>query len=232
MLTDADRATIEGAVREAETRTRGEIYCVLAEEASEYREVPLAWAAAAALLGPAVVLLAGVQVEAPDIFDGGWTAAQVGGMAETAARAALAGAIVLQGALFVAVLLLASLPAVRWRLTPRGLRRDRVRRRAMEFFLTKNLHATRERTGVLIFVALRERMAEIVADDGVAALVEPKVWDEAMAALVAGLKRDAPAEGFSAAVGLCADVLARHFPADPNDNPNELPDAVVELPSL
>jgi putative membrane protein len=51
-----------------------------------------------------------------------------------------------------------------------------------------------------------------------------------MAALTEGLKRREPAAGFAAAIGLCADVLAERFPADPNDNPNELPDAVVILP--
>jgi putative membrane protein len=83
---------------------------------------------------------------------------------------------------------------------------------------------------VLIFVSLAERMAEIVADDGIAAQVEPHVWDRAMAALAEGLKRGEPSAGFAAAIGLCGDVLAERFPADSNDNPNELPDAVVLLP--
>ena len=59
--------------------------------------------------------------------------------------------------------------------------------------------------------------------------MEPDVWDQAMAALTAGLKRGEPAAGFAAAIGLCADVLAERFPARA-DNPNELPDAVVMLP--
>jgi putative membrane protein len=83
---------------------------------------------------------------------------------------------------------------------------------------------------VLIFVSLAERMAEIIADEGIASRVEPTVWDRAMAALAEGLKREEPAAGFAAAVGLCGDVLAEHFPATPGDNPNELPDAVVLLP--
>jgi putative membrane protein len=232
MLTDADRAAIEAAVAEAEGRTLGEIYCVLAQEASDYREVPLAWAAAAALLAPALLLLAGIEVQAPELFDTGWTAAQVGGVAEAAARAALLGAILLQGLLFAAVLLAVSAPPLRRALTPRGLKRDRVRRRAQEVFLTKGLHATRDRTGVLIFVSFRERMAEIIADEGVASKVEPRVWDEAMAALVAGIRRGEPAAGFTAAIRMCGAVLAEHFPPGARDNPNELPDSLVELPAL
>jgi len=230
-LSSTDLAAIEAAVREAETRTTGEIYCVVAPDSSAYGETPLAWAAGVALLAPALLLLAGVHVSVPDVF-ASWSAAQVGAAVEGAARGALVGVLVLQGVLFSATAAIVAIPTVRRTLTPRGLKRDRVRRRAAEQFLAKNLHLTRERTGVLIFVSLGERMAELIADEGIAAQVEPAVWDRAMAALIAGLKRDEPAAGFAAAVGLCADVLADRFPGRVDDNPNELPDAVVILPGL
>jgi putative membrane protein len=230
-LTPSDLVAIEAAVREAEVRTTGEIYCVVAEESSEYGETPVAWAAGVALLAPALLLLGGVHVSAPDLF-GGWTSAQLSQAAESAARQALVGAILLQGALFLVTWLIATIPAVRRFLTPPYLKRDRVRRRAEEQFLAKNLHATRERTGVLIYVSLAERKAELIADEGIAEHVDPKAWDRAMAALTEGLKRGEPAAGFAAAVGLCADLLAERFPADPANNPNELPDAVVILPRV
>jgi putative membrane protein len=230
-LSSSDLTAIENAVREAEARTTGEIYCVAAEESSEYGETPLAWAAGVALLAPALLLAAGVHVQAPDLF-GGWSAAQAGQLAQRAAREALLGAVLLQGALFVATFAMVSLEPVKRLLTPAAFKRERVRRRAQEQFLAKNLHATRERTGVLIFVSFAEHMAELIADEGIAAQVEPAVWDRAMAALVAGLKRGEPAAGFAAAIGLCADILAEKFPADPNDNPDELPDALVILPRL
>ncbi|MGA0606479.1 TPM domain-containing protein [Phenylobacterium sp. VNQ135] len=230
LLSPSDLSAIQDAVREAETRTTGEIYCVVAEESSGYRETPLAWAAGVALLGPALLLLAGVHVEAPDLL-GGWTAAQVSSVAEAAARRALIGAVLLQGVLFALTLAITSIPAVRRALTPRGLKRDRVRRRAQEQFVAKNLHATRERTGVLIYVSFAEHMAELIADEGIASHVDPQVWERAMAALTEGLKRREPAAGFASAIGLCADVLAERFPPRA-DNPNELPDAVVILPNL
>lgn len=111
-----------------------------------------------------------------------------------------------------------------------AFKRERVRRRAQEQFLAKNLHRTRERTGVLIFASFDEHMAEIIADEGIASLVEPAVWDRAMTALTEGLKRGQAGAGFAAAVGLCGDVLAERFPVRSGDNPNELPDAVVVLP--
>lgn len=228
-LSPSDLAAIEAAIREAETRTTGELYCVIAEESGDYGETPLAWAAGVALLGPALLLLGGVHVSAPDLF-GGWTAAQVSRAAERAARDALIGAILLQTVLFVLALILVGIPPVRRALTPRAFKRERVRRRAAEQFAAKNLHLTRERTGVLLFISFAERMAELIADEGVAAHVDPKVWDEAMAALTEKLARGQLAAGVVAAIGLCGEVLAERFPADLANNPDQLPNAVVVLP--
>ncbi|MDB5498091.1 MAG: hypothetical protein JWP28_2122 [Phenylobacterium sp.] len=228
-LSPSELAAIEAAVRQAEARTTGEIYCVVTEESSHYGETAIAWAAGVALLGPALLLLAGVHVTIPDLFST-WSASQVGAAVESAVRRALLGAIALQVVLFVLTAVIVSIPPVRRALTPGSLKRLRVRRRAAEQFVAKNLHLTRERTGVLIFVSLGERMAELIADDGIAEHVEPHVWDRAMAALTEGLRRGQQEAGFAAAIGLCADVLAEKFPQRPGDNPNELPDAVVVLP--
>jgi putative membrane protein len=231
LLSPSDLQAVEAAVRAAEARTTGEIYCVVAEESSDYHATPLAWAAGVALLAPAVLLLAGVQVSAPDMaMFGGWTADQVEDVGEATARAALIGTLLLQALLFVVTVLVVAIHPVRRALTPRGMKRDRVRQRAEEQFIAKNLHATRERTGVLIYVSAAERMAELIADETIHALAPDGTWDRALAALTAGLKRGEPAAGFAAAIGQCADVLAERFPARPGDNPNELPDAVVILP--
>ena len=89
----ADRALLarlfQAAVRAAEARTTGEIYCVVAEESADYHATPLAWAAGVALLAPAILLLLGIEVTAPDMsLFGGWTADQVEDVGEATARAA------------------------------------------------------------------------------------------------------------------------------------------------
>jgi putative membrane protein len=230
-LSPSDLAAIEACVRAAEARTTGEIYCIVTEESAHYTEIVIAWATVVALLGPAVLLLAGVEVTVPDVF-AAWSASDVGAAIETAVRRALIGAIVVQGVLFMLTAAIVSIPPVRRFLTPKGLKRLRVQRRAAEQFIAKNLHLTRERTGVMIFVSLGERMAELIADEGIADHVDAHVWDKAMTSLTDGLKRGDVEAGFAAAVGLCGDVLAEKFPARPGDNPNELPDAVVVLPRL
>ncbi len=233
LLSAEDLAAIEAAVRAAEARTSGEIYCVVAEESSDYHATPLAWAAGVALLAPALLLMGGIQVTVPDVSEfGGWSAAQVEDIGEASVRAALVGTLLLQAVLFVATVLLVAIGPVRRALTPRGLKRERVRQRAEEQFLSKNLHATRERTGVLIYVSAAERMAELIADEGIHAQAPPGTWDRAMAALTDGLRRGQAGAGFATAVTLCGEVLAEKFPSRPDDNPNELSDSVVVLPGV
>jgi putative membrane protein len=228
LLRPDDAQAIQAALAAADARTSGEIYCVVAEESSHYPEVALAWAALVAILAPAILLMAGIRVTVPDLF-GDWSAAEVSAAAEAAARSALLGAIVLQGLLFVVVGLVLAWPPARRAVTPGLIKRDHVRRRAAEQFLAKNLHAHHARTGVMIYVSLAERMAEIIAEDKVAAAVDPHAWDPAMHALVEGLKHGHAAQGFAAAIEACAGVMAQRFPAGPDDPPADL-DALVQLP--
>ena len=76
MLTPEDHERITAAVAKAEEGTSGDIFCVLAGEVSTYREVPIAWGAAAALLVPPIVLAFGLRPLLDAITAGGWTAAQ------------------------------------------------------------------------------------------------------------------------------------------------------------
>ena len=56
MISQADRERIADAICAAEAKTSGEIFCVIARHASDYRLVPLAWAAAVALAVPAPLI--------------------------------------------------------------------------------------------------------------------------------------------------------------------------------
>jgi putative membrane protein len=70
-----------------------------------------------------------------------------------------------------------------------------------------------------------------VADEGIDSQVDDAAWEQAVAALTRELKAGRTAEGLAAAVEICGDVLAERFPPRP-DNPNELPDEVVEIPRV
>lgn len=226
-MTETDHQRIADAVAKAEANTAGEIYCVLAPSVSDYRETPLAWAAGAALILPALALLLGFEPQMLVALFGGWEA----GHAPTGQTifTALAIYVGVQAAVFIVAALFVSIPPVRRALTPGSLKAERVHRAAMQQFLSHGLHVTRERTGVLLFASLAEHRAEVVADEGIYAAADPKVWEEVVALLLAGLKRRDIAGAYEAAIKRSGEILAEHVPPRA-DNPNELPDRLVILP--
>ncbi|MGA2129808.1 MAG: TPM domain-containing protein [Xanthobacteraceae bacterium] len=204
MITDQDRARVTAAIRSAEARTSGEIFCVIAGQSSDYRLVPLAWAAAIALAVPL-----------PLIYLTTWPATVV---------------YLLQLIAFVAAAIGLSRPGIRFHLVPPRTKHDRAHAEAMRQFWAQGLHLTHQRTGVLIFASAAERRAEIVADAGINEKVTPQVWDGAIQALTAAIRAGRPGDGFVAAIEQCGAVLAEHFPLAPGAvNPDELPDKLVEI---
>ena len=204
MITDADRARIADAIRAAEARTSGEIFCVLARSAGGYRLVPVAWAAALALIVPL-----------PLIYLSEWGPTTI---------------YVVQLIAFTLAAIGLSQPALRLRIVPRRRKRERAHAAAMRQFLAQGMQKTEGRTGVLIFAAQAERYVEIIADGGIDAKVTQDVWDSAVASLIAAIKDGRPADGFVAAIEQCGAVLAQHFPVAPGSiNPDELPDKLVEI---
>lgn len=226
-MTLADQTRIAAAVARAETATAGEIYCVLAPRASDYREVPLAWAAGLSLGLPVLALLGGFRPETLVGLFGGWSIGHAAAHGQMIFNA-LAVYVALQAAIFVLVVLIVSIPPVRRLMTPSGLKAERVRRAALDQFLSHGLQLTRERTGVLIFAALDEHRAEVIADEAIYAAAPKAVWAEVVRLLTAGLRQGEVADGFVAAIGRAGEILAEHVPPRA-DNPNELSDRIVLL---
>jgi putative membrane protein len=227
LLSPSDHEKVKAAVEAAEAATSGEIVCVIANSSSDYGEVPLGWAVGAALIVPGVALALGLHPGSLLHLFGGWTAAHASTV-DMAVAEALTAYVIAQAALFLAVLLIASIPAIHHLITPSALEHARVRRRAHHLFAAQGMHLTERRTGVLIYASLAERRAEVIADDAIAAKVGAHTWTEVAGALTAGMKAGDPGAGFAAAIARAAGPLAEHFPRGPDDR-NELPDTVIEL---
>jgi putative membrane protein len=198
-LSAEDRERIAAAIRSAEARTSGEIVCVLARSSADAGGLPILIAAVAALALP-------------------WALVAFTHMTVVAILAA-------QCVLFAVLAMVLCLPRVRVALIPRRARRAVAFRVATEQFVTRSVARKRDRSGILIFVSLAERYARIIADDGIAARVAPGRWQEAVAALIAHTREDRIADGFVAAIAICGEELARHFPRRA-DSKDELPDRI------
>lgn len=212
MLTPDDHARITAAVAKAEEGTSGDIFCVLAGEISSYREVPIAWGAAAALLVPPIVLAFGLRPLLVAITGGGWTAAQASALSGEIAFT-LTGYVIAQLLIFALVAGITSIGPVRRALTPRFLKRHRVRKAAFHHFAAAHSHVRDSQTGVLIFVALVERQVEVLADAAIHAKAGEAVWREAAAAVQAGMRQPDPTAGIEKAIAICGAALKAHFPS-------------------
>jgi putative membrane protein len=117
-------------------------------------------------------------------------------------------------------------PGVRRRLTPSARRRDAVRSAACAVFLDRGVDRTRGRTGLLVYVSLLERRAEVVADRGIESAVPATEWKARVAALVDGVARGEPGRALAARLVELGDLLAAALPRSAEDV-DELSNEVV-----
>lgn len=197
-----DKDRITNAIRSAEAKTAGEIFCVIARQSDSYALVPFVWASTIALVAPVPLIIL--------------------------AKLPVAQVYLAQLVIFLLTVLVLSLPAIRFRVVPRAIKNRHAHEEAVRQFFAQGLYKTEQRTGVLIFASLAERYAEIVADSGINEKVSAQVWKDAITLLVDGVKNEHPTDGFVAAIECCGMVLAKHFPPG-SLNRDELPDRVVEI---
>ena len=223
-FTPVDHDRIASTIAAAEAKTSGEIFAIVTSERSRYGAVALGAATLAAFALPLIAVLLGLEPARLIPFDGGWStgSARLDSLRTVEAYAAL------QTLVFVVTLALTWFTPLGLWLTPKSVRRERVHGEAMKQFLSRGLHVTAERTGVLLYVSLTDHVAEVVADEGIYAKVAPEVWGDTMLALIEGIKSGRAADGFVRAIEIAGGVLAEHFPPRPH-NPNELPDKLIEL---
>ena len=227
MLTQNDHKRIADAITEAESKSSGEIFCVLAHEVSRYREVPLLWASVAALAGPPLLVLLGLRrLALADIFTS-WTDDSLRSVESLIVRA-LSTYSLLQAGLFLAVALVVSLPKVRRVMTPRFLKRHRVRQLARHHFVASGARLSHAEPHILIYASLQDRQVELVAHDAIHKAVGEGPWNAAVAAVTEGMKQGKPADGFVNAIKICGDALTAHFPST-GPAKNQLSNDILEV---
>jgi len=201
-FTSDEHAVIADAISRAEKTTSGEIVVVVARASSGYHFFAVMCAALAALAVPLSL-----------IHFTKWPIEYV---------------YILQLAVFGLGVLIAQSERFRVAIAPRRLKQARAHLRAVEQFLAQNLHTTKGRTGVLIYVSDAERYAEVIADDGIYKKVSPDVWDDLIKDLTAQIGRGTRVDGFVTAIKTCGTILAEHFPPEPLGE-DELPNHLIVL---
>lgn len=221
-LEAAGHAIVTDAVATAELQTSGEIVTVLADRSDGYTDIAFAWCALASFLALTFcVIFPGFMLDGYAALLGVWNA-------EWSPReifAMAAGAAIFW---FLLLWLLQLVDALRFALVPGIVKTTRVHDRAIALFKVGAERRTHGRTGVLIYLSMREHRAEIVADEPIAERVSAEVWGDAMADMLVEIKQGRVAEGMAAGVRDVGAILSQHFPRDADDQ-NELPDRLIEV---
>jgi putative membrane protein len=221
-VSEADHDIVTAAVAAAEAHTSGEIVTVVAAKSNDYDDVALVWASVIAFIAMSVIALF------PDFYRSLYDRLTGGWGHELTANQWL-GTVIAVGVLkWIGMWLILLWRPLRMALTPRAIKAQRVRARAIDLFKVGTEAKTLGRTGVLLYLSLKEHRADIVADEAIAAKVTPEIWGNAMAGLIERVRVGKPGEGMAEAVRQMGIVLAEHFPKG-DENPNELPDRLIEL---
>ena len=201
-----DLREVEAAVERVEETTRGEVVAYIAPDSDAYRLAPWKGALVGSL---SASLLAALWFA----FGRPWML----GFELWIIGPALAGAA-------LGLLLGSGVRPIRRSLVGDDMIDERVGRRAAELFLQEEVFATRDRTGILLFVSLFEHRVVVLADAGIRAAVPEAAWEGLVEALTASVRDGDAGRGLVSAVEGCGRILHEHRLQAELGGPNELED--------
>lgn len=197
-MTDACLQRIENAVTEAEKHTRAELLVVINRQSGSYADRELLFAVVTG------VLLHSSMILSEQVFPDTW----------------LLPCTILAGALAFALARL--LPPLRRALVTAARRQHQVLVGARNAFCALEASATRERTGLLIYVSQFEDRLFLLPDYGLESKVEPAAWQRLLEQIGPPSRHADLAAALEQFLRQAGDLLARAFPPGAS-NPDEIP---------
>jgi len=97
---------------------------------------------------------------------------------------------------------------------------------AKEWFTRLELHKTKDRNGILIYLNLNARKVAVWGDEGIHACVHQTYWDDIIQQMIPLLKQSAKTDALCLAVEAIGKTLAVHFPHAGSADKNELSDDI------
>ncbi len=182
-LNASDRQRIRAAAGAAEARCPVHIGVAIVNASDRYALYPLVWGALAALMAGGIVVLLLPHMGGREVF-------------------------AIQAAVFVVSSLALDWWPLRVRLVPARIRHSRASQLAHREFAARILANRHEHGGVLVFLSLGERYAEVLADRQAHAGAGDAVWARTVAALVAAARSGRVADGVVSAIEDMSSTLA------------------------
>lgn len=98
--------------------------------------------------------------------------------------------------------------------------------RAAYVFSTLKMHETKERNGVLLYIALDDRKFAVIGDVGINMVVNEHFWDEIKFEVISHFASDDIVTGLEEGIRMAGEALSSYFPHQ-RDDQNELADDIV-----
>ena len=212
-FTDAEQERIRQAVQQAEQVTRGEIVPMIVPASALYREAGYRTGLILALLALAFLLTIEIYW-----LPWGWHAGNAGWLLLAVVASYGLGQW------------LGRIPMVIRLVTSRERMAHKVTLRAEQAFYKHGLHHTKGHTGILILVSMLERRVHVLADKGINDHVPAGTWDGLVNGIIDGIRTGNATDAICAAIAKCGVLLAEVAPSRSGDNPNELPDTLIQEP--
>lgn len=202
-MTEEEKEKIRAAVQNAERKTSGEFITVLARRSDSYFFIPIIYAALCVMvvLVPLIYIFSFINTRL--ILD-------------------------LQFLVFIVMYLIFQTESIKMKIVPKHMQNVRVFKLAMEQFLEQGVANTKDHSGVMFFVSMAERRVEIIADKGINEKVNKDAWQHIVDEFVENVRNDQMCPGFTTAIEKCGNLMAEHYPIQPDDK-NELGDSLIEL---
>ena len=187
-LTTIERERIDAAMKTAGDRTSADFALIIVPLSDRYALYPPLWAAIIALsvTGIVALLRPGYSIQT---------------------------GFIINGALFIALALMLDWMPLRMRLVPAEVKRTHARALAHREFAVRIVAPGTRRSGVMFFVSIGERYAEILADRDTHALAADGAWNKIVDRFLDAVKAGRLAEGIIEAVEACGTILEEHHPA-------------------
>jgi len=224
-LTEQDLDNIKKAVNTAEKNTNGEIALALTPASHDYSFWELLFSLFAGIVVFCVMLPFSADFEK-------WAESHLWATLPAWYLPGFFGAVLV--ILIGLVFMIANIPVIDRLIVPKDSRTAAVTRRTARHFTESGVYATKDNSGILIFISLLEHEVRIVADFGISSKINQLEWDALAAGLVSGFNyknsKITAGDAIVKTVEKCGKLLAEHFPPL-EENPNELNDGLVILPS-
>lgn len=212
-LTAEEQQRIESAVQRAEQQTKAEIVPMIVTRSGLYRDAQHR-AGLTLALSALTVLLTLETLWLP----WGWNASNAAWLVLATALAYVLGAGL--GTLAPVIRLFTSTERMQ----------HKVRLRAERGFVQHAVSQTSERTGLLIMLSIMEHQIYVLPDRFLAGLVSEERWHQVVQAAVERLKNRDIAGGLCEGIDQCGRILAEVCPLRSGDNPDELPNRLIQEP--